>query len=114
MAWVRLREGEAGDGQEIGDYCRGKIAHYKIPRYVEFVDGFPMTAIGKGTRSRRARRASWSWASSRGRRRWPTGGLRVTGGQGGTHEDDRHSRASGAVVAVAGGRGRRSVARRPP
>ena len=32
---------------EIRDYCRGKIAHYKIPRYVKFVDGFPMTVTGK-------------------------------------------------------------------
>jgi fatty-acyl-CoA synthase len=29
------------------EYCRGKIAHYKVPRYVKFVDGFPMTLTGK-------------------------------------------------------------------
>ena len=47
MAWVKLREGQAATIEEIRDYCRGKIAHYKIPRYVKFVDGFPMTVTGK-------------------------------------------------------------------
>jgi len=47
MAWVKLREGQATTQDEIRDYCRGKIAHYKIPRYVRFVDGFPMTVTGK-------------------------------------------------------------------
>jgi fatty-acyl-CoA synthase len=47
MAWVRLREGETATAEEIRDYCRGRIAHYKIPRYVRFVDAFPMTVTGK-------------------------------------------------------------------
>ena len=47
MAWVRLREGQEATEDEIRDYCRGKIAHYKIPRYVRFVDAFPMTVTGK-------------------------------------------------------------------
>ncbi len=47
VAWVRLREGQAATADEIRDHCRGKIAHYKIPRYVKFVDGFPMTVTGK-------------------------------------------------------------------
>jgi fatty-acyl-CoA synthase len=47
MAWIRLREGQVATIDEIRDYCRGKIAHYKIPRYVKFVDGFPMTVTGK-------------------------------------------------------------------
>jgi fatty-acyl-CoA synthase len=47
MAWVKLREGLSATAEEIRDYCRGKIAHYKIPRYVRFVDGFPMTVTGK-------------------------------------------------------------------
>ena len=47
MPWVKLREGEAATADEIRDYCRGKIAHYKIPRYVRFVDAFPMTVTGK-------------------------------------------------------------------
>jgi fatty-acyl-CoA synthase len=47
MAWIVLREGQAAEVEEIRDYCRGKIAHYKIPRYVRFVQGFPMTVTGK-------------------------------------------------------------------
>jgi len=47
MAWVKLREGQTATVEEIRDYCRGKIAHYKIPRYVHFVDAFPMTVTGK-------------------------------------------------------------------
>ena len=35
------------DPEEIREYCRGRIATYKIPRYVKFVDGFPMTETGK-------------------------------------------------------------------
>jgi fatty-acyl-CoA synthase len=42
-----LRPGEQADADEIRDFCRGRIAHYKIPRYVRFVDGFPMTVTGK-------------------------------------------------------------------
>jgi fatty-acyl-CoA synthase len=47
MAWVKLRGGQTADAEEIREYCRGKIAHYKIPRYVRFVDAFPMTVTGK-------------------------------------------------------------------
>jgi fatty-acyl-CoA synthase len=46
-AWVRLRDGQTAPVEEIRDFCRGQIAHYKIPRYVKFVDGFPMTVTGK-------------------------------------------------------------------
>jgi fatty-acyl-CoA synthase len=46
-AVVRLREGESADHDEIIAFCRGQIAHYKIPRYVRFVDNFPMTVTGK-------------------------------------------------------------------
>jgi len=46
-AWVRLREGQPATADEIRDYCRGKIATYKIPRYVHFTDEFPMTVTGK-------------------------------------------------------------------
>jgi fatty-acyl-CoA synthase len=46
-AWIKLREGQTATVEEIRDYCRGQIAHYKIPRYVKFVDGFPMTVTGK-------------------------------------------------------------------
>ena len=46
-AWMRLRDGETATVEEIREFCRGQIAHYKIPRYVKFVDGFPMTVTGK-------------------------------------------------------------------
>ncbi len=46
-AWIKLREGVAASEEEIRDFCRGQIAHYKIPRYVRFVDAFPMTITGK-------------------------------------------------------------------
>jgi len=46
-AWVKLRGGEAATEAEIVDFCRGQIAHYKIPRYVRFVESFPMTVTGK-------------------------------------------------------------------
>ncbi|MBM3532856.1 MAG: AMP-binding protein [Alphaproteobacteria bacterium] len=46
-AWVRLRSGETLDEEAVRAYCKGQIAHYKIPRYVRFVDGFPMTITGK-------------------------------------------------------------------
>jgi fatty-acyl-CoA synthase len=48
MAWVVLRPGVAGlDADVVRAYCDGRIAHYKIPRYVHVVDGFPMTVTGK-------------------------------------------------------------------
>jgi fatty-acyl-CoA synthase len=46
-AWVRLRGGESATAEEIRAFCQGQIAHYKVPRYVKFVDGFPMTVTGK-------------------------------------------------------------------
>ena len=46
-AWIRLREGRTATADEIRAFCRGRIAHYKIPRYVRFVDDFPMTITGK-------------------------------------------------------------------
>jgi len=47
VAYVIPREGETVDPQEIVDYCVGEIANFKVPRYVEVVDGFPMTQSGK-------------------------------------------------------------------
>jgi fatty-acyl-CoA synthase len=46
-AWVRTRSGETLTAEEIRAFCQGQIAHNKIPRYVEFVDEFPMTVTGK-------------------------------------------------------------------
>jgi fatty-acyl-CoA synthase len=47
MAWVRLRERETASAEELREYCRDKIAHYKIPRYFKFVGEFPTTVTGK-------------------------------------------------------------------
>jgi fatty-acyl-CoA synthase len=47
MAWVKLRADAAVTEEDIKDFCRGNIAHFKIPRYVKFVQGFPMTVTGK-------------------------------------------------------------------
>jgi len=46
-AWVKLRAGETATDEEIRAFCQGQIAHYKIPRYIEFVPEFPMTITGK-------------------------------------------------------------------
>ncbi|MBM3622492.1 MAG: AMP-binding protein [Alphaproteobacteria bacterium] len=46
-AWIKLRDGESATDEEIRAFCKGQIAHYKIPRYVRFVDAFPMTITGK-------------------------------------------------------------------
>ncbi|MDY0268921.1 AMP-binding protein [Trichloromonas sp.] len=47
MAAVKLKEGVSCNEEEIKDFCRGRIANYKIPHYVKFVDEYPMTASGK-------------------------------------------------------------------
>ena len=46
-AWIKLREGSSLTAEEIRTFCEGKIAHFKIPEYVRFVDEFPMTVTGK-------------------------------------------------------------------
>ncbi|MDA0663559.1 MAG: AMP-binding protein, partial [Proteobacteria bacterium] len=46
-AWVILKDGARADEVEIREFCRGQIAHYKIPRYIRFVDALPMTVTGK-------------------------------------------------------------------
>ena len=46
-ACIELHEGETASEAEIRAYCEGKIAHFKIPRYIVFVEGFPMTVTGK-------------------------------------------------------------------
>ncbi len=45
--WILLREGAAMNEDAVRTYCRGRIAHFKIPRHILFVDGFPMTVTGK-------------------------------------------------------------------
>ncbi len=47
MAWVILRPGASLTEDEVKAYCKGQIAHFKIPRYVKFVDAYPMTVTGK-------------------------------------------------------------------
>jgi fatty-acyl-CoA synthase len=51
MAWVRARPDSdlaaSQDADAVREYCRGRIAHFKIPYYVKFVDAFPMTVTGK-------------------------------------------------------------------
>jgi fatty-acyl-CoA synthase len=46
-AWVKLRPGATATEEDIKSFCRDQIAHYKVPRYVKFVDEFPMTVTGK-------------------------------------------------------------------
>lgn len=47
MAWIRLHPGEVATEEEIREFCRGKIAHYKIPNLIWFVEEFPVTVTGK-------------------------------------------------------------------
>jgi fatty-acyl-CoA synthase len=47
MAWIKLKEGEEASADEIKEFCKGRIAHFKIPRYIKFTDDFPMTVTGK-------------------------------------------------------------------
>jgi fatty-acyl-CoA synthase len=47
MAWVQLASGEKMTADDLKDFCKGQIAHFKIPRYVKFVADFPMTVTGK-------------------------------------------------------------------
>jgi fatty-acyl-CoA synthase len=46
-AWIKLRAGESCSEEEIRDFCHEQIAHFKIPRYIRFVEEFPMTVTGK-------------------------------------------------------------------
>lgn len=47
IAFVQLKAGETAIQQEIIDFCKGKIANFKVPKYVKFVNEYPMTALGK-------------------------------------------------------------------
>lgn len=46
-AWIQVRVGESLSEADVKAFCQGQIAHYKIPRHIRFVDGFPMTVTGK-------------------------------------------------------------------
>ena len=47
MAWVKPRAGAMLSADDVREFCRGRIAHFKVPRYVQFIDEFPMTISGK-------------------------------------------------------------------
>ena len=47
MAWIKPRPGATVDLESVREFCTGRIAHYKVPRYVKIVDEFPMTVTGK-------------------------------------------------------------------
>ena len=47
MAWIKVREGATLTEDALKEFCKGRIAHYKVPRYVKFTDEFPMTVTGK-------------------------------------------------------------------
>jgi fatty-acyl-CoA synthase len=46
-AWIKLRGGEELSADDVREFCRDQIAHYKVPRHIRFVDEFPMTVTGK-------------------------------------------------------------------
>lgn len=47
MAWIKLKEGAEARPEELTEFCKGKIAHYKVPKYFRFTTDFPMTVTGK-------------------------------------------------------------------
>src|SRR6185437_13259724 len=47
LAWIKLKNGETATAEEIREFCKGKIAYFKVPQFVRFVDDFPMTVSRK-------------------------------------------------------------------
>jgi len=47
MAWIQLREGATSSEADMLAFCKERIAHFKVPRYVRFTNEFPMTVTGK-------------------------------------------------------------------
>jgi fatty-acyl-CoA synthase len=47
LAWIKLKAGETATAEEIKAFCRGRIAHFKIPEHIRFVEAFPTTLSGK-------------------------------------------------------------------
>jgi fatty-acyl-CoA synthase len=45
--WIKLKAGESMTDAEVKEFCKGKIAYFKIPRYIKFVSTFPINATGK-------------------------------------------------------------------
>src|SRR4029078_11842686 len=46
-AWIKLKSGQQATADEIRTYCKTKLAHFKVPKYIKFVDAFPQTVTGK-------------------------------------------------------------------
>ncbi len=46
-AWIQLKDGVEATAQDIKDFCKGQITHFKVPRHISFVDEYPMTVTGK-------------------------------------------------------------------
>ena len=46
-AWIKLRAGHSPSDEDIRAFCKDRIAHFKVPRYIRFVDAIPMTVTGK-------------------------------------------------------------------
>ncbi len=46
-AWIKLKAGQSATADQIRDFCRAQLAHYKVPRYIKFVEAFPQTVTGK-------------------------------------------------------------------
>ncbi len=51
-AWIRLEDGASLTEDEVRDYCKGRITHFKVPKHIRFVDEFPMTVTGKAQKFR--------------------------------------------------------------
>ena len=47
MAWVKLKPDTAATDEELKEYCRGRIAYFKVPSYFKFGESFPLTITGK-------------------------------------------------------------------
>ena len=46
-AWIKLNQGHSLQEAEVREFCKGKISHFKIPKYIDFVTEFPTTVTGK-------------------------------------------------------------------
>ena len=46
-AWIQLKAGESSTEEEIIDFCKDQITHFKVPRHIRFVEEYPMTVTGK-------------------------------------------------------------------
>lgn len=57
-AFIKVKEGQTLTEEEIKLFCRGQIARYKIPKYIFFVDSYPMTASGK---IQKYKLKDWAW-----------------------------------------------------